>query len=125
MTSRALNAMHHRVLAAMRSHGSVTPRSFRYPTIDGGDETDRLAARINELRDHGYAIETVIETTAKGKRHARYFLSGEPASGVPSTPPSGDLPREEQGDHQDGTPEPTLFDMPAAAASAYEEDKAA
>lgn len=34
----------------------------------------RLAARIKDLRDQGFDIETVLETTPSGKRVARYRL---------------------------------------------------
>jgi len=34
----------------------------------------RLAARICELRDLGYDIETMMCTDANGKRYARYSL---------------------------------------------------
>lgn len=109
-----------RVLTAMRSNGSVTPRSFRHPTIDGGDEMDRLAARINELREAGYLIETRIEKSTSGKRFARYFLSGEDARLV--TAPEPACPSETT----TTAPEPveqTMFDMPAhpATRSPYED----
>jgi hypothetical protein len=101
---KPLNATHFRILAALRAYGSLTPRSFdRQPVIDGGDEIDRLAPRILELREHGYNIETVIERTARGKRYARYFLRGEPADARPVA----------QGDPEAQVePEPTsLFDL--------------
>lgn len=34
----------------------------------------RLAARIEELRDEGYDIETELRKDATGKTYARYFL---------------------------------------------------
>jgi hypothetical protein len=38
----------------------------------------RLAARIADLKDEGYRIETTMETSdLNGKRFARYFLLGE------------------------------------------------
>ncbi len=36
----------------------------------------RLAARIEELRDDGYDINTVIKHDTTGKVYARYFLNG-------------------------------------------------
>lgn len=72
-----MNDTQTRVLRLLREHGSLTPRSFRHPTIDGGEEMDRLAARINELRELGHNIITVMETSPAGKRYARYVLRGE------------------------------------------------
>ena len=38
----------------------------------------RLAARIADLKDEGYRIETTMEASdLTGKRFARYFLLGE------------------------------------------------
>lgn len=107
-----------RVLAALRSHGSLTPRDFRYPTIDGGDEMDRLAARINELRDAGHNIVTTIEVTARRKRYARYQLHGEAASDVPS--PSAALrgPAESSPGGASETA-PPLFELPVQASGHY------
>ena len=34
----------------------------------------RLAARVNELRDEGYDIETDMKTDLRGKRYASYSL---------------------------------------------------
>jgi Helix-turn-helix domain len=34
----------------------------------------RLAARINDLRNGGYGIETEIVTNTNGKNYAQYFL---------------------------------------------------
>lgn len=111
-----LGEVHFRVLAAMRSHGSLTVRSFSHsPTIDGGGEFDRLPARIEELREAGYAIETVMETTARGKRYGRYFLRGEPevsgASSTPVHPDGADL--KTQGAASEAVEQPSLFDIPA------------
>lgn len=110
-----MNKANVRVLAAMRSHGSVTPKSFLAPTVDGGDEITRLAARVNELREAGYTIETVMDKTVRGKRFARYFLRGEPeASGATSNPiePDGaDLKTQEVAPEAPAT----LFDVPAAS----------
>jgi hypothetical protein len=66
-----------------------------------------LNARILELREHGYHIETVIERTGRGKRYARYFLRGEPADARPVAQV------ESQGDPEAQVePEPTsLFDL--------------
>jgi hypothetical protein len=77
---KPLNANNLRVLAALRANrGGVTPRDFNHaPTIDGHDEMERLAARILELREHGYLITTVMETSFKNKRYARYTLVAEP-----------------------------------------------
>ena len=37
----------------------------------------RLAARINELRELGHDISTVIVETPDGKRYASYVLKGQ------------------------------------------------
>ena len=61
-----------RILAYMQGHGSITP-------LDALEYCGsfRLSARIKDLRDAGYSIETVNETK-NGKTYARYFLKGEP-----------------------------------------------
>ena len=61
-----------RILAYMQGHGSITPlEALEYCG------SFRLSARIKNLRDAGYGIETVSETK-NGKTYARYFLKGEP-----------------------------------------------
>lgn len=61
-----------RILAYMQGHGSITPlEALEYCG------SFRLSARIKNLRDSGYAIQTVSETK-NGKTYARYFLKGEP-----------------------------------------------
>jgi hypothetical protein len=58
-----------RVLRALRMHDTITPLDFmQADTIDGGAQIFRLAARVEELRARGYAIENV------GGRYARYRL---------------------------------------------------
>lgn len=50
-----------RVLAALSRAGArgITAVDFiRFPTIDGGPPILRVAARIKELRDQGFEIET-------------------------------------------------------------------
>ena len=43
-----------------------------------GFRCTRLAARIAELKDEGFRIETTMEKNqTNGKRFARYFLIGE------------------------------------------------
>lgn len=63
-----------RVLAYMRTHKGITALdAIRLP----GGMVMRLAARIADLRDDGYTIDTEMEKTEKGKRYARYFLIKE------------------------------------------------
>ncbi len=57
----------HKVLHWLRDQGSITARDAM------GFGCYRLAARIMELRDMGYRIETETEKHAKGT-HARYRL---------------------------------------------------
>ena len=60
-----------RILAYMQGHGSIsTLEALEYCG------SFRLSARIKNLRDSGYAIQTVSETK-DGKTYARYFLKGE------------------------------------------------
>ena len=69
-----------RILAYLRNHKGITSKM----AFDLFGET-RLAARISELRDMGYSIETVMmegenrygDTT----RYAFYVLKGEPNNG--------------------------------------------
>jgi hypothetical protein len=114
-----VNAAALRVLNLLRSHGSLTPRDFRHPTIDGGDEMERLAARINEIRGEGHNVVTSIEVTPNGKRYARYTLQGEAASGVSSSTSSSDNDVVPMGGLQE-TSEPTpLFEVPHTPTSHY------
>jgi hypothetical protein len=47
-----------RVLLALKRYPRVSVTDFLAPAVvDGGKPITRLAARINELRDEGYAIE--------------------------------------------------------------------
>lgn len=69
-----------RILEHLRTHDGITS----YGAFKKFGET-RLSARIKELRDMGYAIETVMmegenrygDTT----RYAYYVLKGEPNNG--------------------------------------------
>ena len=69
-----------RILVYLRNHKGITSKM----AFDLFGET-RLAARISELRDMGYSIETVMmegenrygDTT----RYAFYVLKGEPNNG--------------------------------------------
>ena len=38
---------------------------------------DRLAARVQELREMGHKIECIMEPNGNGGRHGRYFLIKE------------------------------------------------
>lgn len=61
-----------RILAYMQGHGSIsTLEALEYCG------SFRLSARIKNLRDAGYMIQTTNETK-NGKTYARYFLKGEP-----------------------------------------------
>lgn len=68
-----------RVLRALEGVGSLglTVEDFdgTRDVIDGGPRLKRLAARIGELRDEGYEIETRTEVV-NGSRYARYILRG-------------------------------------------------
>lgn len=71
------SAQRNRVLAALRTHGSLT-------TLEARRRLDVLhvAARVLELRDAGFQIMTAWawDHTAEGSPHrvAKYFLLGEP-----------------------------------------------
>ena len=62
------------VLALLHSRGrdGVTPAEARRAV-----GTDRLAARIGELRAEGYPIRSEL-VTVEGSRFARYFLEDTP-----------------------------------------------
>lgn len=61
-----------RILAYMQGHGSISPlEALEYCG------SFRLSARIKNLRDAGYMIQTTNETK-NGKTYARYVLKGEP-----------------------------------------------
>lgn len=60
-----------RLLAHLESEGSITPGEALL--VHG---IFRLAARINDLRDAGHDIETVMHVDRAGKRYARYWLQG-------------------------------------------------
>lgn len=57
------------VLRVLRERGSLTPREA-LETVG----TDRLAARIYELRQAGYKVSTKREPNGNGGHHARYTL---------------------------------------------------
>lgn len=62
-----------RVLLYMQDFGSITQKdAFNDIAVD------RLAARISDLKDKGYAIKTVIETGknryGEATKYARYSL---------------------------------------------------
>ena len=71
MSNTRLNSQTKSVLGALR-HGPITP-------IEALDRFGcfRLAARIKNLRDAGYDIETE-RVTENDKTYARYHLVGEP-----------------------------------------------
>ena len=117
---RPLSKTHHRILDAMRQHARISERDFdRSPTLDGGDEFTRLAARIGELREHGYAITTTLVTTSRGKRYATYSLDDvRPLAAARAAAPEPIAPHDEDADL-------ALFDPAAAAPAArsvYDED---
>lgn len=61
-----------KVLNYMRVNGSITNMDA-YSQLNMTD----LAQRIMDARNAGYNIETVMETSEKGKRYGRYFLHEE------------------------------------------------
>ena len=69
-----------RILEHLRTHDGITSMA----AFKRFGET-RLAARINELRDMGYAIETVMmegeNRYGDVTRYAFYVLKGEPNNG--------------------------------------------
>lgn len=66
-----------RVLVALRQHRQgISQADFLSPTIDGLPPIGRLAARVEDLRDRGYRIDT----RRRPGQYAVYKLAGEPAS---------------------------------------------
>ena len=61
------------ILSYMREKGSITQK-------DAVELFDcyRLGARIHDLREMGYLIDSVPEKNKNGARWARYILRGEP-----------------------------------------------
>lgn len=60
------------VLNHLRKHKSITSMTaFRLYEIT------RLSAKIFTLREKGYKIPMVMETSRKGKRYGRYYLNEE------------------------------------------------
>lgn len=61
------------VLHYLQQHGSITP-------MQALNELGcyRLGARIWELRDAGYPIDTETVSTPSGKHYAKYVLVAEP-----------------------------------------------
>lgn len=57
------------ILEHLRTRGSITAVEalISYHCF-------RLAARINELRNHGHSIETVMKLDPQGARYARYHM---------------------------------------------------
>jgi hypothetical protein len=58
------------VLSHMRAYPHITQMQ-----ADGVYHIRRLASRIDELRVHGYDVETEKAEDAKGQRYTRYSLS--------------------------------------------------
>ena len=58
---------------ALRGKDGATPAEARAAIA-----CDRLAARVYELREYGFQIESVQERTPMGARIARYVLVPEP-----------------------------------------------
>ena len=60
------------VLSHLKKHGSIEPLdSLKLYGIY------RLSARILDLRNRGHRIDTIKETSANGKKYARYIYRGE------------------------------------------------
>lgn len=57
-------------LLRLRGKDGLTPAEARTAIA-----CDRLAARVFELRESGFAIESVPERTPMGARIARYYLA--------------------------------------------------
>lgn len=64
-------------LAEQRGAQGFTAKDFMPPTADGGPPIWRCAARVNEIRKAGRAIETRHEPQQGGARVARYVLLDE------------------------------------------------
>lgn len=61
-----------KVLNYMRTHQGITSMdAFRKLGIT------RLSARIHDLRDAGFTITMLWETSESGSRYGRYYLEGE------------------------------------------------
>ena len=58
------------IMSHLREKGSITSLE-----AIGVYRIYRLQARIDELRDQGYAIKTEMHKDSTGKRYARYNLS--------------------------------------------------
>jgi hypothetical protein len=69
-----MSQQRYRVLEALRSSPTgVTSRQFSHDF-----DIERAAARIQELRDEGYAIDTVRDPDVEGRRRYRFVLRAEP-----------------------------------------------
>lgn len=66
-----------RALRALGDHG-VTSVDFLPPTVDGGPPILRVAARIHELREDGFVIQT-----RRGSTVDKYVLIGQAQPGSP------------------------------------------
>ena len=86
MSQHRAPSQNDRVLAALRRVGErgISPLDFLPPVIDGGAPITRLSARVDVLRNRGYAIPNV----AKKNEVARYVLAPD----EPLPPPVHRLP---------------------------------
>lgn len=63
------------LLSHLKQHGSIEPLdSLQLYGIY------RLSARILDLRNRGYRIDTIKETARNGKKYARYIYRGDKLS---------------------------------------------
>lgn len=60
------------LISYLKKNKHITPREAVFHL-----DVWRLAARIPEIREKGYRIDTIMVNTANGKRHARYLLRGK------------------------------------------------
>ena len=74
-----------KIIKHLRNFGSISPLEAR--AVYG---IERLASRIDELRQNGHAITTVIKHDAMGKKYAEYRSVTAPAA-VPYVDPAAYL----------------------------------
>jgi hypothetical protein len=60
------------IISHMKRYGSISPLEARH--VHG---IERLASRIDELRQEGFQIVTTMKRDAKGKRYASYEFAPE------------------------------------------------
>jgi hypothetical protein len=77
-TNTKTKANRYRVLDYLKKHATISPMRA---LVEFGET--RLAARVEELRNEGWLIETRMRTAESGRSYAEYLLTSHTQSSEP------------------------------------------